>query len=82
MMADADLVLVMTRRHAEALGAAFPEHGRKVYLLSEMVGQMYDIEDPYGGSRSEYAQTAREMEQLVEKGYARIVALVENAPGD
>lgn len=82
MMADADLVLVMTRRHAEALGAAFPEHGRKVYLLSEMVGQVYDIEDPYGGPRSEYAQTAREMEQLVEKGYARIVALVEKALGD
>ena len=82
MMADADLVLVMTRQHAEALGAAFSEHSRKVYLLSEMMGQMYDIEDPYGGKRSEYAQTARELEQLVEEGYERIVALVERAPGD
>jgi protein-tyrosine-phosphatase len=82
MMADADLVLVMASRHAEALGAAFPEHSRKVYLLSEMVGQMYDIEDPYGGPRYEYAQTARELEQLVEEGYERIVALVEGALGD
>jgi protein-tyrosine phosphatase len=82
MMADADLVLVMTRQHAEALGAAFPGHRRKVYLLSEMAGQAYDIEDPYGGPRYEYAQTARELEQLVEQGYERIVALVEGAPGE
>jgi protein-tyrosine phosphatase len=82
MMADADLVLVMTRQHAEALGAAFPEHRRKVYLLTEMAGHAYDVEDPYGGPRYEYAHTARELEQLVEEGYERIVALVEGAPGD
>jgi protein-tyrosine-phosphatase len=77
MMVDADLVLVMTRQHAEALRAAFPEHSGKVHLLSEMTGRMYDIEDPYGGPRSGYAQTARELEQLVEEGYERIAALVE-----
>jgi protein-tyrosine-phosphatase len=84
MMAGADLVLVMTRQHAEALGAAFPEHGRKVYLLSEMVGQPHDIEDPYGGPRSEYAHTARELEQLIEDGYERIATLVERlgSPAD
>jgi protein-tyrosine-phosphatase len=81
MMADADLVLVMTRQHAEALRAAFAEHSRKVHLLSEMVGLAYDIEDPYGGPRFEYAQTAKELEQLVEDGYERIVALVEGTPG-
>ena len=81
MMAEADLVLAMTRQHAEALGAAFPDHTHKVYLLSEMVGQMYDISDPYGGTRLEYACTARELEQLIEDGYGRIVALVEEAVG-
>ena len=77
MMAEADLVLTMTRQHAEALGAAFPAHARKVYMLSEMAGQTYDIDDPYGGTRQEYAYTARELEQLIEDGYERIVALVE-----
>ena len=77
MMAEADLVLTMTRQHAEALGAAFPAHARKVYMLSKMAGQMYDIDDPYGGTRQEYAHTARELEQLIEDGYERIVALVE-----
>ena len=81
LMAEADLVLAMTRGHAEALTAAFPEYGPRVYLLSEMVGQMYDIDDPYGGTRSEYAYTARQLEQLIEDGYERIVALVERAGG-
>ena len=77
MLAEADLVLAMTRQHSEALGAAFPRYTHKVYLLSEMVGQMRDIRDPYGGTRLEYARTARELEQLIEDGYEHIVALVE-----
>lgn len=77
MMVEADLVLAMTRSHAEALGAAFPDCAHKVYLFSEMAGPAYSIRDPYGGTREEYAYTARELEQLVEKGYERIVSLVE-----
>jgi len=81
LMDEAALVLVMTRSHAEALGAAFPEHGHKVYLLSEMVGKEYDISDPYGGARREYAYIAKELERLIEDGYVRIVALVERVGG-
>lgn len=76
MMADADLVLAMTRSHVEALRAAFPDQAHKVHLLSHMVGEMYDVDDPYGGTRSEYACTARELERLIEDGYAQIVRLV------
>lgn len=77
LMAGSDLVLAMTRRHVEALSAAFPEHAHNVHLLSEMVGQVYDICDPYGGTRSEYAQTAAQLDQLIEDSYDRIVELVE-----
>jgi protein-tyrosine-phosphatase len=82
MMAQADLVLAMTRSHTEALGAAFPAYARKVYLLSEMTGRARDIADPYGGTRQEYAHTAKELEQLVTDGYERIVTLVEERSGD
>ena len=82
MMAEAELVLTMTRQHAEALGAAFPEYGNKVFLLTEMVGQAYNIEDPYGGPRSGYAHTARQLEQLIADGYERIVTLVGPAADD
>jgi len=79
LMAEADLVLALTRHHAEALRSDFPEHACKVCLLSEMVGQVYDIYDPYGGTRMEYAYIASELEQLLEAGYERIVTLVEEA---
>jgi len=79
LMDEADLVLAMTRNHVEALMAAFPEQAHKVHMLSEMIGKEYDIRDPYGGTRLEYVYTARELEQLVEDGYERIVALVEGA---
>jgi len=79
LMAGADLVLAMTRRHVEALNAAFPAHAHKVHLLSEMAGHAYDIDDPYGGTRWEYATTAAQLERLIEAGYARIVELVEGA---
>jgi protein-tyrosine phosphatase len=79
LVADADLVLVMTQNHAEALKTAFPRHAHKVYLLSEMVGRAYDIQDPYGSSRMEYAYTAKELEDLIDSGYVRIVALAEGS---
>jgi len=77
MVARADVVLVMTRHHAEALAVAFPDHSPKIHLLSEMAGPAYDIEDPYGGTAADYAATAHELERLIEAGYERIVALVE-----
>jgi protein-tyrosine-phosphatase len=70
----------MTKNHAEALKTAFPDQAQKVYLLSEMVGKKYDIQDPYGGSRLEYAYTARELENLIDSGYERIVTLAEESP--
>jgi protein-tyrosine-phosphatase len=79
LMEKADLVLVMTRNHAEALSVAFPDQAHKVHLLSEMSGQTYDVTDPYGGTRLEYAYIAQELEQLIEAGYERIVSLVEEA---
>jgi protein-tyrosine phosphatase len=77
LMAEADLVLAMTRRHVEALNAAFPAYAHKVHLLSEMAGPAYDIDDPYGGTRWEYAITAAQLERLIAAGYERIVGLVE-----
>ncbi len=80
LMVDANLVLAMTRKHIEALGAAFPAHARKAYLLSEMSGQIRDIGDPYGGPRQQYAYTAKVLEQLIADGYERIVKLTEEMP--
>jgi protein-tyrosine phosphatase len=81
-MEEADLVLVMTRNHAEALSVAFPDHADKIHMLSETVGETYDISDPYGGTRLEYSYIAQELEQLIDEGYERIVSLAEASPAD
>ena len=80
LVAEANLVLAMTRKHIEALGAAFPAYARKAYLLSEMSGQIRDVGDPYGGPRQQYAYTAKVLEQLIADGYERIVTLAEQTP--
>jgi protein-tyrosine phosphatase len=79
MVVGANLVLVMTQNHAEAIKTAFPDQTHKIYQLSEMIGKEYDIYDPYGSTRMEYAYTAKELEELIEGGYERIVALVEGS---
>jgi protein-tyrosine phosphatase len=81
LMRRADLILVMTRTHAEALSLAFPDQSDKVYLLSNMVRETYDIPDPYGGTQREYAEVAQELERLIDAGYDRIVSLAERASG-
>jgi hypothetical protein len=42
-----------------------------------MVGKTYDVSDPYGGTRLEYAYIAQELEDLIEEGYEGIVSLAE-----
>jgi len=73
---EASLILVMTERHADIIARDLERSAGKVHLLSEMVGEPYDIADPYGGSLHEYRQTALELEDLIERGYARIMKLL------
>lgn len=76
MLQEFDLILTMERGHKEALQAEFPEIAARVYMLSEMTGQVFNIEDPIGGPLSEYENTARELEDLLERGCERILQLV------
>ena len=73
----ADLILAMTRRHSDFIAHQLEGTDDKVYLLAEMAGEAKDIADPYGGSLHEYRCTAAELKDLVERGYPRIVQLLE-----
>jgi protein-tyrosine-phosphatase len=77
IMEEAALVLTMTHSHAEAIRAEFPQHRRRVMLLSELVGFGYDIEDPVGGSLLDYEETAQEIEAIIETGYGRMMQLID-----
>jgi len=73
---EADVILVMTQLHAETIARRLQRSDGKVHLLSEMAGEAYDVEDPYGGSLPDYRRTAAELADLIERGYERIVSLL------
>ena len=70
-----DLILVMEASHRESLLAEFPEIAGRVYLLAAMIGEGYAIRDPMGASRDSYRELARELHDLLERGYERIASL-------
>lgn len=74
---DADLVLCMELGHAEALQVEFPENGKKVHLISEMVGRNHSIADPFGRPIEMYRAMLSELTEIVDSGLDRIVALAE-----
>lgn len=77
MVADADLVLCMTANHKEALRLDFTESADKIYLISEMVGRTYDIEDPYGGPMEEYVVMNNSLNRILDEGLPRIITLAQ-----
>ena len=69
------LILTMERGHKEALQTEFPEARERVYLLSEMIDEKFDIRDPYRGPIIEYQDTEKEIEKILSQGYERICEL-------
>jgi len=73
MLAGADLILVMTRGHAESLAAEFPEAAGRILLFSALGGGAHDIADPVGLPAADYRRTAAELSGLMERGWSRIL---------
>lgn len=65
MLHEADLVLVMERRHVAATRRLAPEAGGKVFLLDKWLGGS-DIADPYRKPREAFEHTYA----LIERGVA------------
>ena len=57
---------------AEAMQAEFPEVAHKTQLLSRLVEEDYDIEDPYGSSLEEYQLCADDIERILKAGFAQL----------
>lgn len=72
-IAEADLVLVMEEGHRRTLFYTYPHLLGKVFLLSEMSGNYYDIKDPYRQPKEAYQRTVDELAALIEAGYPMIL---------
>ena len=70
-----NLILTMEADHKEALQVEFPELADRIYMLSEMVGEKKDIEDPIGSHLEAYDATDREIDRYLTVGFKKIQKL-------
>jgi protein-tyrosine-phosphatase len=75
ILREFDLILTMERGHQEALKVEFPEVAHRIYRLSEMVNQEFDIPDPIGGSRDDFEETVEIIDNILTEGFDRIYEL-------
>ncbi len=68
-----DLILAMENGHKESLRMEFSDQSDRIFLLSEMVDQNLDIDDPYGGVYAEYVKAADEIEEYLLDGFETII---------
>jgi len=72
-----NLILTMEANHKEALRVEFPEIAERIYMLSEMVGEERDVDDPIGGPLVDFEDTAREIDSYLSEGFDKICQLAE-----
>ncbi len=74
-VAEADLILVMSREHQQLLENTWPQYRWKVRRLSEMAGKRRDVQDPYGGPIEEYRACADIIADYIDQGLPQIAEL-------
>lgn len=79
MVASHGVVLAMEKGHKEALRVEFPKLAGRIYLLSEMIDKVFDIDDPVGRPLAEYQATARNIELILTQGFDKINRLSDEA---
>jgi len=73
---SANLVLVMTSGHKEAIEHEFPEVSDRVHLFSAVADDTnFDIPDPYAGADVPVETVIKEIFGLIDRGYENIVDL-------
>jgi protein-tyrosine-phosphatase len=72
-----DLILTMEYEHKKYLQEKYEETYSRIYMLSEMVGEVLDIPDPIGGNLGDYEEIAYLLEHLLTDGLDRIVEMAK-----
>lgn len=74
MIESADLILVMTKGHKQAIAQKRPDLMDKVYLLTEYVlNAEVDVQDPFGQSVAVYRDCANQLEDLIVRLVKKLV---------
>jgi protein-tyrosine-phosphatase len=74
-VAEADLILAMSREHEQMIRNTWPQYDWKLHRLSEMAGKRQDVRDPYSRPIEDYRACADIIEDYIERGFQRIIEL-------
>lgn len=73
---DADLILAMTRWHADHIASTYPGAARRTFTLSEFaVGHDEDVPDPIGGPVEDYERAYSMIEGYLKDALPSILRL-------
>jgi len=70
-----NLILCMESGHVDFIKRHFHQSAKKVFLLSEMIDDIFEIEDPVGQSQEIYQTTADELLSIIKTGFDKIKEL-------
>ena len=74
-VAEADLILAMSREHEAMIRNTWPQYAWKVHRLSEIAGKRKDVADPYGRPIEDYRDCADLISTYIDRGLDRILEL-------
>ena len=75
LLDEMQLVLCMESDHVHFIKKNFPEHAKKIFLLSEIVNDQGDVEDPVYYPMEVYQQTAQYLYVTLKSGFNKILQL-------
>jgi protein-tyrosine-phosphatase len=82
LLRGVDVILVMTRHHQEAIRAEFPDVADRTFMISQLIGQTFDITDPVQGTLDDYRRCAADLQQILRDGYNRLAELADRGAGN
>ena len=75
LLVDFNLILCMEFDHKQFIKRNFPQAADNVFLFSEMIGKVFEIDDPVGGTFEEYEHTAEKLKEIMHSGFKKILSL-------
>src|SRR5262245_10941122 len=73
LLAEADLILVMTEQQRQMLGGFEEAAGKRVLTLRELAGESGDIEDPAMKDEDVFRRCRDEIVECLERGLPRLL---------
>lgn len=81
LIANADVILTMTRAHRDQLADMFPTHVQRILTIGEFIGKFEDITDPFGWGKEAYMATYKQLSEAMEEVLNKLLPNSSIDPG-